>query len=902
MEPNAITRDLLIRTVFGEAAQEPPQGQAAVAHVILNRAKAGRYGGNDVPDVVFAPNQFEPWQTRSGELFALSPDSPDYQRIGSVVDSVLSGAQDPTGGATHFLNPDIVRQRRGGSLPGWAQSQGQAIGRHTFFAPEGRVGKMDQAATTIQPGQSWRDKLQASKFRSEQRENSSEAVARGSTTRLNWASKLAEKRKVANPQQEDAAQPFALSPEEMGAIPEIGNYLATRTRDFSRLQQQDRDAFNSENKRLLELQSAIGWSRGDDDVKKQILAAFPDAQFVTSPDGTNYARFNGQTVALNKEGISPVDVQRFTRDAAVIGAPSALTAGAGGLVAGGIGRLVGGAVGGAAGSVGGDVAASQAGGENEISMERAALSGALGAGGEALGMLASRFGPGVVARIREMIGRGEFVRNGQLTEAARSAIRQTGIPEHEMTPDLLKAFAQEAKAVADPAAAARMTDAQSLPVPIRLTTGQAAQDPATLALETAAKKGALGDEFAATARAQQEAQQTALEANMGVVRGQVSGGRPIAERGAGAQLAQAELTAKRAAASQAVSAKFQIAKQGTAGISANAVTGFRNELGRALRADFDVDALPIVSSLLKQLQVPKAAKGVNLAALEKWRRRVSGARRAAARGTQTNSATEAAALSRMLESYDQAINGSLSEAIIAGSADDIAKWRTAIASRKEFADRFESVPIIERLTRTEMQGGQRVLSVDPADAGAEIFGRAALGMKRGLARDLAAMQKELSPQAWNSIRDEAALNLFAAANGTLKAGSEFAKRFDLLKRDASGVLKTLFTGEERALLDRLARVAKTIERRPHISADMNPSGTATLNAIIGKGRNLGGPIGGLVTAFGTGLFRKSVNAMKVAEASNYFAGVLARRTGTLPRPFVATGAQAERERRKEAGE
>jgi hypothetical protein len=57
------------------------------------------------------------------------------------VDAVLNGATpDPTAGATHFLNPEIVRGRRGGSLPAWARGEGQPIGNHTFYSPEGKAG------------------------------------------------------------------------------------------------------------------------------------------------------------------------------------------------------------------------------------------------------------------------------------------------------------------------------------------------------------------------------------------------------------------------------------------------------------------------------------------------------------------------------------------------------------------------------------------------------------------------------------------------------------------------------------------------------------------------------------------------------------------------------------------
>lgn len=136
-------RDLMIRTILGEAANEGPQGQAAVAHVILNRAAAGSYGKTP-SDVVLAPNQFEPWTTRSKELLAIKPTSPAYQQTSDILDMVTNGeVPDPTGGATHFLNPDIVRQRRGGSLPSWAAQPTATIGGHAFFAPQGRVAGVD---------------------------------------------------------------------------------------------------------------------------------------------------------------------------------------------------------------------------------------------------------------------------------------------------------------------------------------------------------------------------------------------------------------------------------------------------------------------------------------------------------------------------------------------------------------------------------------------------------------------------------------------------------------------------------------------------------------------------------------------------------------------------------------
>jgi spore germination cell wall hydrolase CwlJ-like protein len=129
-------RDYLIRTMAFEAQGEPDVGKAAVAHVILNRKKSHRWG-DSVKDVVIKPWQFEPWMTRRKEMENLSPDDPRYRRAGRIADAVLAGeVPDPTAGATHFLNPTIVRQRRGGSLASWARGEGVSIGRHTFYSPD----------------------------------------------------------------------------------------------------------------------------------------------------------------------------------------------------------------------------------------------------------------------------------------------------------------------------------------------------------------------------------------------------------------------------------------------------------------------------------------------------------------------------------------------------------------------------------------------------------------------------------------------------------------------------------------------------------------------------------------------------------------------------------------------
>jgi hypothetical protein len=128
-------RDYLIRTIAFEASGEPEKGKAAIAFVVLNRERSGRHS-DKIEEIVTEPGQFEPWMTRRREIEKLSRDNPRYQSAAKIADIVLSGQMpDPIAGATYFLNPVIVRQRLGGSLPPWAHGEGRPIGRHVFYSP-----------------------------------------------------------------------------------------------------------------------------------------------------------------------------------------------------------------------------------------------------------------------------------------------------------------------------------------------------------------------------------------------------------------------------------------------------------------------------------------------------------------------------------------------------------------------------------------------------------------------------------------------------------------------------------------------------------------------------------------------------------------------------------------------
>jgi hypothetical protein len=113
-----------------EAGNQGPEGLAAVAHVIRNRANLT---GRSLSEVVSQPGQFEPFATRRDQINALRPEQ--YADARRVIEGVVAGQiPDPTRGATHFLNPELVAQR-GGQRPAWApEGQGTRIGAHEFFS------------------------------------------------------------------------------------------------------------------------------------------------------------------------------------------------------------------------------------------------------------------------------------------------------------------------------------------------------------------------------------------------------------------------------------------------------------------------------------------------------------------------------------------------------------------------------------------------------------------------------------------------------------------------------------------------------------------------------------------------------------------------------------------------
>jgi len=149
---NLDDRELLARLLQAEAGSEGPLGMLAVGSVIRNRANTRGYG-DTIRDVMTKPGQFSPLNSVTG--YAGGEQGVDFEDLQAsedaynVADAILSGEyEDPTGGATHFYNPDI-------STPNWGREAGgnwMTLGRHIFGkADAGRDEYVPPSASQATP-------------------------------------------------------------------------------------------------------------------------------------------------------------------------------------------------------------------------------------------------------------------------------------------------------------------------------------------------------------------------------------------------------------------------------------------------------------------------------------------------------------------------------------------------------------------------------------------------------------------------------------------------------------------------------------------------------------------------------------------------------------------------------
>ena len=125
---------LLTATVAMEAEGESYKGKLGVAYVIINRTWKRN---KTISQVVLDPYDFSAWNTKNGRQLQLEniDESIWWESERAAASAYYTIEKDPTNGADHYLNVELTRKLRGGTLPAWllAMKRTTKIGLHTFY-------------------------------------------------------------------------------------------------------------------------------------------------------------------------------------------------------------------------------------------------------------------------------------------------------------------------------------------------------------------------------------------------------------------------------------------------------------------------------------------------------------------------------------------------------------------------------------------------------------------------------------------------------------------------------------------------------------------------------------------------------------------------------------------------
>jgi len=123
--PDAMDGELrcLATSIYFEAKGEPLSGQLAVAKVILNRTKSGRFPGT-ICGVVLQPHQFS--FVRGKRLPSVNMSSHAWRTAVAVAQVAMDDSWDsPVPGALFFHARYVA--------PGWRMAKVGAVGNHIFY-------------------------------------------------------------------------------------------------------------------------------------------------------------------------------------------------------------------------------------------------------------------------------------------------------------------------------------------------------------------------------------------------------------------------------------------------------------------------------------------------------------------------------------------------------------------------------------------------------------------------------------------------------------------------------------------------------------------------------------------------------------------------------------------------
>ena len=548
----------------------------------------------------------------------------------------------------------------------------------------------------------------------------------------------------------------------------------------------------------------LGLARTDKGKLDILAKEFPDIASTAKADkfGNVYVAMGGKQYYLNRPGVSREDFSEAQAGLVSTLPPTLLTGGAYAGASLPARMAMSGGVG-ASGSVVQDLLAQQFGSTEKIDPGMALASGAAGAAFEGLQ-------PAARAIYQQIVRRPELYNQstGTLTDAGRSILARVGFAPEEVSDDFARQFANMARQAANPEDAARLAAAQSLPVPVNPTLGDATRNPSQQMFESLAEKGAYGETAGAIIRNARSGQQEALRANVPAIQERIGGGQ-VTERGQAGQAVQQTLVNARNAERQAVDSAYNAARATNAELATpEAVNEFYTGVIQAAGPRFRHS--PMAQDMAGQLQ-ELMRRNPSLTELYNWRRDLSSLAQGA-------NPVEKGALDAMRRHFDATMSDFALVGYISGDEGAVQAWNAAIRARADFGAKWESGNILEKLTETVGQGQARQLKVAPEAASNVVFGGTSNGFltQPEAVRVMRNLQQNLPPEQWNAIREEAFLRIAQNAEGAYQgaersfSGVNLIKSWQNFQTKNPALARLMFNDEERRLIGQFTRVAADV--------------------------------------------------------------------------------------------
>lgn len=374
-----------------------------------------------------------------------------------------------------------------------------------------------------------------------------------------------------------------------------------------------------------------------------------------------------------------------------------------------------------------------------------------------------------------------------------------------------------------------VAEAESLPVPVQLTRGQANRFDPDLRFEQGARQGRFGDAAARMFDPTQQLQ--ALEQNIPAIQQRIALTRPAIQQGQGGQAVQDALAQLERKARGQYQTRYSAARDLKADLPVDVAQDVLNKALGAIE-DFHPSSSTQARAILGDLQEEIASSPSGAISLNSLSTRLSQLGKTAGGGAQMNPEQAAAAAAR--SAGKDALHSIPGERLPSSAQGFVEAWDSANNAYRDWAKLYKrnqgDIPnLTQRLTeRGRMAGEMDVRVEDPL--------RAILGGGQGLSaspRQLEQLKGVLGPESpqWNALRQDAWLKIIGPAQNQTGAAKELSgvqinKLLDTAFRQQGKALDVLFSTEEQALMKAYARTAYAATSGPSKYSSASDAGNA----------------------------------------------------------------------------